>query len=191
MVSRRAVLTGALAVPPALFLTQRSWAQGTPLPLTPQCGLDELTLQQTAGPYYTPNAPLRRDLAVDYPDAPRLTVAGHVVRSDCSPIDGAVVEIWHADPTGEYDNEGFRLRGHQVSDAAGRWGFDTIVTEHYSFRTAHYHFRVAVDGAVVLTTQLYFPDHPLNASDPIFDNSLLMSMGTVDGQPTARFDFVV
>ena len=37
------------------------------------------------------------------------------------------MELWHADEAGAYDNSGFKLRGHQFTDAVGRWWFDTIV----------------------------------------------------------------
>ncbi|GEC37770.1 hypothetical protein EME01_18420 [Sinorhizobium meliloti] len=100
-----------------------------------------------------------------------------------------MVEIWHADERGEYDNDGYRWRAYQLTDDAGRWGFDTILTQHYSFRTAHYHIRVQPRGGEVLTTQLYFPDHPRNHGDRLFDPRLVMALD--DDRSTGRFDFVV
>lgn len=101
------------------------------------------------------------------------------------------MEIWHADEAGHYDNSGFLLRGHQRTDTQGRWAFQTIVTQHYSNRTAHYHFRVQRPGARTLVTQLYFPDHPRNAGDGIFDPRLLMRMGRNATTEMGRFDFVI
>ncbi len=33
----------------------------------------------------------------------------------------ALVELWHSDENVNYDNGGYRLRGHQFTDAEGRW----------------------------------------------------------------------
>ncbi|ANG98748.1 hypothetical protein A8A54_19290 [Brucella pseudogrignonensis] len=102
-----------------------------------------------------------------------------------------MVEIWHADSHGDYDNQGHRLRGHQLTDDKGRWGFDTIVTRHYAFRTAHNHFRLrrTDEDGHTLTTQLYFPAHPRNLRDPYFDRRLVLDLSHDKRQ--ARFDFVI
>jgi len=168
----------------------RGQSVGTTLTPTPACDGDpEQTLAQTAGPYYRPNAPLRQNLLGDGGGRKPITLAGYVFDTACRPIPDAMVEIWHADENGEYDNQGFRLRAHQFTDAEGRWGFQTVVTEHYSFRTAHYHFRVQRPGGDILTTQLYFPGHPLNDGDPLFDARLLLDMQ--DAGTLGRFDFVL
>lgn len=46
------------------------------------------------------------------------------------------------------------------------------------------------DGRM-LTTQLYFPDHPRNRSDRLFDPRLVLHMGSDRGLRIGRFDFVV
>ncbi len=69
----------------------------------------------------------------------------------------ALVDLWHADECGEYDNSGFRYRGHVFTDAQGRYRFRTIVPAIYSGRTRHYHVKVQAPRGRVLTTQLYFP----------------------------------
>ncbi len=191
--TRRTVLASILAVPPVLAMREGAFGQQTlPLDLTPSCGEPpKPTASQTAGPFYTPKAPLKHDLAADVGSGKPITLAGFVVDRDCKPISGAMVEIWHADEKGEYDNDGFRLRGHQLTDQAGRWGFTTIVTPNYSFRTAHYHFRVRRPGGRVLTTQLYFPDHPRNRNDSLFDPRLVMRMSRDGERQVGRFDFVV
>jgi protocatechuate 3,4-dioxygenase beta subunit len=191
--TRRSVLKSLLAAPPAIIFTGSAthvWSQSTELAPTPACesGSEE-TPQQTAGPFYQPGSPRRSDLTADAGSRQRLSLRGFVLDTRCRPIPDAMVEIWHADERGEYDNAGYRWRAHQFADAEGRWGFDTILTEHYSFRTAHYHFRVQRPGAHVLTTQLYFPDHPRNVSDRLFDPRLVMALSE-DGS-TGRFDFVL
>jgi protocatechuate 3,4-dioxygenase beta subunit len=64
--------------------------------------------------------------------------AGLVLSTRCAPIAGAVVNLWHADAEGRYDDQGFRLRGHQYTDTAGRYRFETIVPGNYGPRTRHY-----------------------------------------------------
>jgi protocatechuate 3,4-dioxygenase beta subunit len=134
---------------------------------------------------------LKRDLRADAPNGQPLTLVGFVVDTRCRPMPGALVEIWHADETGAYDNAGFRLRGHQFTDEAGRWGFTTIVPAQYPGRTRHYHIKVQRRGGNALTTQLYFPDEPRNRRDGLFDPRLTLRMSEDAGARIGRFDFVV
>lgn len=193
--TRRSILATILTVPPAMLL--RGGAAGAQdgalgLPLTPSCGDDpKPTVAQTAGPFYTPDSPLKRDLFADAPRGRPMTIAGFVVDARCKPLPGALVEIWHADEQGEYDNTGYRLRGHERTDDAGRWGFTTIETEPYTGRTAHYHFRVQAPGRRPLITQLYFPDNPGNRADRLFDSRLVLQMSQAAGRRVGRFNFVV
>src|SRR4051794_5524169 len=84
--------------------------------------------------------------------AERMTIAGYVLAQNCKPVGRALVELWHADQTGTYDNSGFKLRGHQFTDAEGRWRFDTIVPGLYPGRTRHYHLKAQRLGGSLLTT---------------------------------------
>ena len=120
-----------------------------------------------------------------------MTIAGHVLTKDCKPVARALVELWHADETGTYDNEGFKLRGHQFTDGEGRWRFDTIVPGLYPGRTRHYHVKVQRPGSGILTTQLYFPGEPGNERDRIFDPALLLDIKATDETKFGRYDFVV
>lgn len=180
-----------LAVPPSILLFGREGrAQDARLDPTPSCaGPEEETVQQTQGPYYRPHAPLRRNLGVPGAGQQAFTLCGFVVDTRCNPVVDALVEIWHADHEGNYDNAGFGWRGHQRTDAHGRWGFDTIMTQHYAFRTAHYHFRVQAPGGALLTTQLYLPEHARNEDDHLFDARLVMSVDRENA--SGRYDFVV
>jgi protocatechuate 3,4-dioxygenase beta subunit len=168
-----------------------AFAQTAPA-LTPACNDgDAPTIAQTEGPFFTPDTPLKQDLAADSPSGERITVAGYVVDGRCQPVPKALIEIWHADENGAYDNRGYKLRGHQFSDDAGRWWFTTIVPAAYPGRTRHYHFKVQKPGGRVLTTQLYFPGEPLNLRDRIFDDRLLMSVSEAADGKFGRFDFVL
>lgn len=187
--TRRHVIAALALTPAAVLATRPSAAQQPP---TPQCAEPgDATPSQIAGPYYKPEAPLRRDLRASGGAGEPMDLAGRVLDVRCRPLEGAVVEIWHADPQGRYDNQGFRLRGHQLADAEGYWAFDTLVTRHYAQRTAHYHFRVRHPGYRVLTTQLYFPDYPRNASDRMFDPRLVMRLARGTAHRSGSFDFVL
>lgn len=165
------------------------------LPTTPTCddGDDAPTPRQTEGPFFTPDSPERTDLREPGMAGTPLGLRGYVLTTACEPIVGAMMEFWQADDAGVYDNEGFRLRGHQFTDESGRWELATIVPGLYPGRTRHVHVRVQPPGGDLLVTQLYFPDVPENANDFIFDPALLVEPDAdVPGDdPAARFDFVL
>ena len=118
---------------------------------------------------------------------------GLVLTPDCRPVPGAVIDIWHSDERGRYDNRGFRYRGHQFTDAAGAFRFLTIRPGRYTGRTPHIHVKLQGRKARVLTTQVYFPDlEAANARDSIFRNDLLLRLDrTAAGFWRGRFDFVL
>lgn len=191
--TRRSLLASMLLASPALLLMRRSAAAQAPsLEPTPECAdADEPTPATTAGPFYRPASPLKRNLRADVTRGEPIDLAGFVLDTHCRPMRDAVVEIWHVDDSGDYDNKGFRLRGHQRTGADGRWRFDTIVTRAYANRTAHYHFRVVPPAGRALVTQLFFPDHPRNARDSLFDARLQMRVSAPPQPRIARFDFVL
>lgn len=163
-------------------------ASGQQLPLTPQCSADaQATRPQTEGPFFKPRSPLRSDPRAELKGTP-VTLTGLVLTRDCRPVANALVDLWHADADGDYDNRGFRGRGHQFTDAQGSYRFLTIRPARYTGRTPHYHVKVQAANGPVLTTQLYFPGDPGNRRDPIYRPELDM---TFTGASDARFDFVL
>jgi protocatechuate 3,4-dioxygenase beta subunit len=180
------VATGTLA---AAGMSFDAFAQE--LAPTPAChDGDEPTLRQTEGPFFKPRSPQRGDLREAGGGVP-VELTGFVLTRRCRPVAGALVDLWHADANGEYDNSGFRYRGHQFTDAAGRYRFSTIRPPAYSGRTAHYHVKVQPPGGRILTTQLYFPNEPGNRRDSMFRSELLMKLAQATGAQAARFDFVL
>jgi len=146
------------------------------------CGT--ITAAQTEGPFFKTNTPQR----VSFTNAPTLVVTGRVLTRDCKPVEGALLDFWHADERGEYDNRGFRYRGHQFTDAEGRYRLETIVPAEYPGRARHIHVKVQPAGGRILTTQLYFPGQPGNARDGLFRTDLVMRM---NDRSQGAFDFVV
>jgi protocatechuate 3,4-dioxygenase beta subunit len=191
--TRRTLLTAFLTLPLIDAARMRTHAQDAQLvPLTLSCDDDhDLTLEREAGPFFRPNSPNERDLYRDAPGGERVTVAGFVFDNRCRPLPGSLIEIWQADEHGDYDSVGFRLRGHQFTDAQGRWWFNTIIPALYPGRTRHFHFKVQRPGGRVVTTQLYLPGEPRNADDQLFHETLLLDMKQTGDGRFGRFDFVV
>jgi protocatechuate 3,4-dioxygenase beta subunit len=108
----------------------------------------------------------------------------------CAPVGGATLDFWQADAAGAYDNSGYRLRGHQLTDAAGHYSLETIVPGEYPGRTEHIHVKIRPPGKAVVTTQLYFPGVARNQQDSIFDAHLLVTMQDTAAGKAATFDFV-
>jgi protocatechuate 3,4-dioxygenase beta subunit len=160
-----------------------------PLPETPSCGAGA-TPRQTEGPFYLAKSPKRADLRGDGPGDP-LALFGRVLTPDCRPVADAVVDLWHADARGAYDERGFRFRAHQTTDQDGRFAFQSIMPGRYPGRTAHYHVILIKGGRRLLTTQLYFPGQPGNARDGLYTPRLLVNLSDAGSEKAARFDFVV
>jgi protocatechuate 3,4-dioxygenase beta subunit len=185
---RRLLAASALAM--SGFVVDDAWAQQ--LPPTPQCSDgDEPTVRQTEGPYFKPSSPQRADLVEPNGRARPVELSGQVLTRACRPVSRALLDLWHADERGDYDNAGFRYRGHLFTDAEGRYRFRTIFPALYPGRTRHYHVKVQAPQQSVLTTQLYFPDEPANRRDGLFRRELVMRMAEAGDGLSARFDFVL
>jgi protocatechuate 3,4-dioxygenase beta subunit len=164
-------------------------ALGQDLPLTPECGPQSaLTSRQTEGPYYTPNTPQRASLVEPGSRAERLVLGGRVVAPSCQPVAKALLDFWHCDENGSYDNAGFRYRGHLFADAGGRFRLETIFPAIYPGRARHIHVKVQAPGRRILTTQLYFPG---DARDGLWREELVVAMARGHDGRIAAFQFIV
>ena len=155
---------------PAIFTSRKSFAQQA---LTPSCG--KQTPPQMEGPFFTPLSPERTSLITPDMKAARMRLIGQVVDASCRPIAGALLDFWQCDDKGRYDNEGYRLRGHQYTNNKGEFLLETLVPGEYPGRTPHFHVKVQGKSGRVLTTQLYLPKHPRNRRDFLFDPQLILS----------------
>ena len=186
---RRFMMTGALAAGGVALGAPALAQQLVP---TPECrDGDEPTVRQTEGPFFKPRSPERADLREPGLSGRTMELAGLVLSRSCQPIAGALVDLWHADAEGDYDDKGFRCRGHQFTDAQGRYKFHTIVPAVYPGRTRHFHVKVQAPRQGVLTTQLYFPSEAQNSRDGLFRRELLMRVADAGPPQAARFDFVL
>jgi len=182
--------TGMLAAGWELSCTDAGSAQE--LAPTPSChDGDGPTVHQTEGPFFKPRSPERSDLREPGTKGNHFELSGFVLTKSCRAVAGAVVDLWHADEKGEYDNTGFRYRGHVITGPNGAFRFHTIVPAIYPGRTRHYHVKVQAPGSSLLTTQLYFPNEPANRRDGLFQRELLMRVADAGEDLVGRFDFVL
>ncbi len=174
-------------------------SQPTPTPVaqlepTPACGDDDddPTPAQTEGPYYTPGNPERTSFLEPGVTGTKMLVSGLVLNTNCEPIARALVDFWHCDDAGVYDNVGFKWRGHQFTDEQGRYHLETIQPGIYPGRTRHIHVKVQAPNKPVLTTQLYFSNEPRNANDGIYRPELEMTVtDNADNSKNGAFNFVL
>jgi protocatechuate 3,4-dioxygenase beta subunit len=202
--NRRSFLRLGLAVPASLalvaaggrvisnFLPSSGSVSAQELPATPECGDNApMTIAETEGPYFKRSSPERASLLEDGLPGTRLVVSGYVLSRQCQPIQGALLDFWQADDGGNYDNAGYRLRGHQFTDENGQYRLETVVPGLYPGRTRHIHVKVQAPNGPILTTQLYFPNEPRNQRDGIYNAALLMAIQEADSMQWGSFNFVV
>jgi protocatechuate 3,4-dioxygenase beta subunit len=131
------------------------------------------------------------DLTRQHPEEPhgqRIIVSGRVVDEDARPVAGALIELWQANAAGRYRHSkdehpapidpNFTGAGRTLTDGDGRYTFTTIKPGAYpwrnhenAWRPAHIHFSLFGSNFLTrLVTQMYFPDDPLFAWDPMFQS---------------------
>lgn len=132
------------------------------------------------GPLYVAGAPLSEHYArLDDGQDPGtvLHMVGQVRGTDGEPLANAVVDVWHANTGGTYSyfdpaQSEFNLRRRILTDAEGRYRFQSIVPSGYGCppdgptqqlldqlgrhgqRPAHIHFFISAPGHRHLTTQI-------------------------------------
>lgn len=121
------------------------------------------TTSDILGPFYRPNSPVRNNLRIKGQPGNLVELSGYIKHNDCTtPYHKAMVELWHCDVNGVYDNQSseFRYRGTTFTDEKGFYSFQTIFPVAYGgdgfIRPAHFHMVITADGYQPLVTQLYF-----------------------------------
>jgi len=168
--TRRAVMLGAaaLTLAPALRMTPAA-AQETPSPAPGAC---LPTPQMTAGPFWLPDMPVRRDITEGLPGRAFRLELRALAAAGCRPLAGAAIDLWHCDAAGVYSgvqgDAGTWMRGIQVTDSEGIAVFDTVFPGWYPGRTPHLHLLIRAGavaqgstmagGEPVFVGQLYFDD---------------------------------
>lgn len=164
--------------------------QATLLEATPE-DLHE-TEREGDGPFYKPNAPERSNFREAGLSGTPFTLTGQVLNVHGKPLAGALLDFWHADKEGEYDNKGFKLRGRFRADKEGRYQLETFQPRWYSGRSAHFHVKVSSPQHPLLTTALYFKGDPLLEKDKMVQRALILQHSEAKGGGrAAKFDFVL
>ena len=118
----------------------------------------------------------------------RIVVAGRVLDEDGRAVPNTLVELWQCNAAGRYIHArddhpapldpNFTGAGRAMTDAEGRYRFVTIKPGAYpwrnhpnAWRPAHIHFSLfGTSFQSRLVTQMYFPNDPLFAHDPIYQS---------------------
>lgn len=166
-----------------------------PGPFPTKAEVCEITADNIEGPFYKAGAPSRARFVDRNAAGEHLYLTGAVRGPDCKPLANATLDIWHANHKGDYDNDGWGLRGTLVTGADGRYSLNTIIPGRYlngkRYRPSHIHVKVRAKGIPELTTQLYFEGDPYIEGDPFVVSSLIMKHKPYGSQRLAAFDFVV
>ena len=174
--TRRSALGLAGAAGTALFLSRTRVPLVGTAPAS-AAGTATVTPSMTEGPYWIDELLRRADVRAAQPGVPLALTIRVLDAATGAAIDGAHVDIWHANAYGLYSDEAQNntkgqtfLRGYQITGvdgASGQVGFTTIWPGWYSGRAIHIHVRVRTyDGSVVATnytTQIFFSDKDNNA----------------------------
>jgi len=133
-----------------------------------------LTPAKTEGPYFVDERLNRSDIRTDPGTGSveqgitlRLKVSVFDAERSCAPVQGAVVDIWHANAAGAYSDiagaAGRKfLRGYQTTDASGAAEFVTVYPGWYAGRAIHIHLKARTfDGlnkTYEFTSQIFFEE---------------------------------
>lgn len=144
----------------------------------------DATPSQTVGPFFSIGLKhMNRSSLCEGTAGEPLTIQGTVLDGDGQPVPDAILEIWQTDPDGRYHHP---EHSPAPEDATTVFGFGRVATDEqgrFSFTTVkpgpahgpdgtpqapHLQICIFMRGLLrQLVTRLYFPEEPLNASDPV------------------------
>jgi protocatechuate 3,4-dioxygenase beta subunit len=158
---------------------------------TPQRCSGQVIPSMTEGPYYKEGSPERTNIVNGAPGE-KMVLSGHVYDQECNPVANVWIDFWQADGDGNYDNQGYTLRGHQFTDEEGKYILETVVPGEYPGRTPHIHLKIrANENSETITSQLFLPNVSQNSLDSIFDERLIMDVKETSQGEEATFNFVI
>ncbi len=157
------------------------------------------TGEDILGPFYRAEAPFRDALNVLSEEEIPIVIHGTVYGGpECgTPLSGAIVDVWQADDSGEYDTESsdYKFRGRLETGEKGGYEFMSILPGRYlngnQYRPRHIHYMVKSDNHLDLVTQLYFEGDEYIESDPWAseaEDSRIVEFSEENGVLTGAFD---
>ncbi|MDX2757684.1 dioxygenase family protein [Streptomyces europaeiscabiei] len=173
-----------------------------------------VTESTVLGPFHMTESPVR-ELGADIDlvgGGEPCVISGRVLSKDGTPLPGAVLDVWQANPEGYYDVQQPDVqppgngRGLFTADAEGRFWFRTCVpspypiptdgpvgdllraTARHPYRPAHIHFIVSADGHTPVTTHIFVAGSDHLDSDAVFavKESLVQDFTETDDPSRAR-----
>ena len=162
---------------------------------------EDPTTTDILGPFYRPGAPFRTDLVQAGTKGEILHFSGAVFGKDGkTPVKNALVEIWHCNEEGVYDNtsDEYVYRSSWKTGDDGKYHFRTILPVPYKAgptltRPAHIHMRISGTGLQDLVTQIYFKGdkhiaEDMSSSDPRSLNRILDISKNDQNEKVVKFD---
>jgi len=158
------------------------------------------TTTDILGPFYRPGAPFKTDLVQAGTRGQILHFNGTVFGKDGKALKNALVEIWHCNETGEYDNisDNYIYRSSFKTNGDGKYNFRTIYPVPYAVnatmtRPAHIHMRISANGVQDLVTQVYFKGdkhiaEDISAKDKSALNRILDMTKNAKNERVVKFD---
>lgn len=206
-ISRRILVAGIGVSALTTACASRSLAEGATPP-------------ETEGPFFPPNTDIERDADLTRLAGRNERAAGQVIEvrarvfgADGAPASGARLEMWQANAAGRYAHPRDasvvpldpNFQGYGLLEAGPDGGvrFVTVLPGAYHIggagsevRTPHLHFKIE-RGAARLSTQMYFPDEPLNGQDMLIRamgdpaRQLIARVGTAEEAGALGFDWEI
>jgi protocatechuate 3,4-dioxygenase, alpha subunit len=168
------------------------------------------TVWQTVGPFFSLGLAPGYIRGIAGPDAlgQRIVINGQLFDGDGAPVPDAILEIWQANSHGKYAHPddtqekpldpNFLGHGRIPTNEEGYFSFTTIKPGPVDSDTGqpqapHLSVSLMMRGLLRrLTTRIYFPNEPLNATDPILRlvDPLRQKTLLLTPQPDARQHFL-
>ena len=171
------------------------------------------TPSQTVGPFFKPALIRSGDESLVTPKSrgERITIEGRVLDGDAAGVSDAMIELWQANADGRYDHPDdsqeklldpdFHGFGRATTDERGRFSFCTIKPgaapgAGIALQAPHINVSIFARGLLKrLTTRIYFPDEPLNATDAVLNSVAPERRSTlvarIEKPAVLRFDIVL
>ena len=131
------------------------------------------------GPYFICTDTMNARNIAEGLDGTPLTLALRITDRRCTPIPGAIVDVWQCDARGNYSGHALDpdkppragrgrprepdaptrfLRGVLATDAEGIVEFDVVYPGYYHRRAIHTHYKVHVGNTAYMTGQALYPE---------------------------------
>ncbi len=137
----------------------------------------EKTPRSFEGPYFYCGETPGKNIAAGQVGEPLILALRVIDAKTCTPLTGAIVDVWHADARGAYsgydadpdvaatqsdhldpNNENRWCRGALVVDEDGIAEFETVYPSYYFGRAVHIHYKVHLGNKAYVTNQTLMPE---------------------------------